>query len=64
MNTDAAHSPFPVNNGDLLAHLGRADGGLLASRPTSNHHQVIFVAFHHWHIQNISGLRIVLLTAA
>src|SRR5450432_4083055 len=46
VNADAANGSLAVNDGDLLTHLGSADGGLLPRRAAADHHQVIFIRFH------------------
>jgi hypothetical protein len=46
MHADPANALLPVNDGNFFAHLGGANGALLARRTAADHHQGVFVSFH------------------
>jgi hypothetical protein len=46
VNTDAADSALPINDGDLLAQFGGTDGTLLASGTAADYNQIVFVVLH------------------
>jgi hypothetical protein len=46
MNANSTHGQPPVDDGDFLSHLRRANRALLSRRAASNYNQVIAINLH------------------
>ena len=47
VHAHASDGAGALDDGDVLAQLGRADGSLLARRPAADHHQVVALRLFH-----------------